>query len=350
MKYSKLGSSGLSVSRICLGTMTWGIQNDQSEADEQIEYALAKGINFMDTAEMYPIPPSPETCHATESIIGDWFSRHNDRREDIILASKISGGGVPHLRNGDPITGDAVTKSIEGSLGRLQTDYIDLYQLHWPNWENTRFGSHHPGDVSFSCLKTDELSEQMLDILQTLDKAIKSGKIRHFGLSDDSPWSINEYIRLSEKHGFAKPVSIQNEFSLIQSQDWPHMIENCIRQDIAYLPWSPIAGGYLTGKYLNGARPEGSRWCKAQRNGLFRDTELASQAVAEYMCVAEKHGYTPAQLALAWCNQFEGVTSTIIGATKMTQLEENIKAFDMPLSEQALADILSVYKKYPAPF
>lgn len=350
MKYSKLGTSGLSVSRVCLGTMTWGSQNVQAEADEQIEYALSQGVNFMDTAELYPVPPSAETAHRTEKIIGNWISRNSGRRQDFILATKITGSGLPHIRQGGPITAQGVFEALDASLSRLQTDYIDLYQLHWPNWQNTRFGNHHPGDVNFSQLKTEELSAQILEILEALDQCIKAGKIRHFGLSDDSPWSLSEYIRLSDKHGLPRPVSIQNEFSLIHAMDWPHLIEFCLREDIAYLPWSPLAGGFLTGKYLNGARPEGCRWSKEQRHGLFRDTSLANAAMAEYLQVAQKHNLTPAELALGWCDQTDGITSTIIGATKLSQLKENIGAFEKPLSEEVLADILTVYKKYPVPF
>jgi len=330
--------------------MTWGSQNIQKEADEQIEYALGQGINFMDTAELYPVPPSAGTAHKTEEIIGNWLSRNAGRRQDFVLASKICGTGLPYIRGGGPITGQGIFEAVDASLARLQTDYIDLYQLHWPNWENTRFGKHHPGDVDFSHLETEQLSGQILEILQALDQCIKTGKIRHFGLSDDSPWSLAEYIRLGDQHGLPRPVSIQNEFSLLHTTDWPHLIEYCIREDIAYMPWSPLAGGYLTGKYLNGARPEGCRWSKAQRNGLFRDTSLANDAMTEYMQVTRKHGITPAQLALGWCNQVDGITTTIIGATKLSQLKENIQAFEKPLSEETLADVLAVYKKYPVPF
>ena len=350
MKYSKLGSSGLSVSRVCLGTMTWGSQNVQNEADEQIEYALSQGINFMDTAELYPVPPAAETAHKTEEIIGDWLSRNPGKRTDFILASKITGPGIPHIRKGTVITGQNILDAVDASLSRLQTDYIDLYQLHWPNWSNTMFGKHHPGDRSFSHLQTDQLSSQILENLEALDQCVKAGKIRHFGLSNDLPWGVSEYIRLSREQGLPRPVSIQNEFSLIHAVDWPCLIEYCIREGVAYMPWSPLAGGFLTGKYQNGARPEGCRWSKQQRNGLFRDTVLANKAVAEYVQVAEKHGLTPAQLALGWCDQIDGVTSTIIGATRISHLKENLQVFEKPLSEDVLADVRQVYKKYPVPF
>ena len=350
MQYSTLGSSRLSVSRICLGTMTWGTQNTQQEADEQIEYALSQGINFIDTAELYPVAPSADTYGDTEAIIGDWISRNKSRRHEVILTSKIAGPGLSYIRDSSPISGKTVIMAVNDSLKRLQTDYIDLYQLHWPNRASPHFAKHHPGMIEFTNVDTAEHSAQMLDILQAIDQCIKAGKIRHFGLSDDTPWGINEYIRLSEKHNLPRAVSIQNEFNLLHTKDWPYLIENCVHQDVAYLPWSPLAGGSLTGKYLNGARPVGSRWSKAQRNGLFRDTTLTNTAVAEYVEVAKKHNLTPAQLALAWCDQVDGVTSTIIGATSLSQLKEDIIAFEKPLSSNVLEDIQSVYRQYPVPF
>ena len=350
MNYSKLGSSDLEVSRICLGTMTWGTQNNQQDANEQIEYALAQGINFIDTAEMYSIPPTAASYGATETLIGNWIAKNPQRRQEFILASKIAGIGVPYIRGGGAITGEAVISSVNASLQRLQTDYIDLYQLHWPNRAHAHFGRHHPGKISFSDVDTAEQSSQMLEILQALAECIKAGKIRHCGLSDDSPWGINEYIHLSEKHHLPRMVSIQNEFNLLHSKDWPYMIENCVHADVAYLPWSPLASGALTGKYLQGARPEGSRWTFSQRNGLFRDTKAVDSAVTAYQRIAQQHGISSAQLALAWCDQMDGVTSTIIGATSMTQLVENISAFDQPLSPELLAEVAVVLKQFPMPF
>ncbi|MFT2111380.1 aldo/keto reductase [Marinomonas sp. 2405UD68-3] len=350
MKFSPLGSSGLSVSRICLGTMTWGTQNNQSDADEQIQYALSEGINFLDTAEMYSVPPTEESYGKTETIIGNWIERNPGRRQEFILATKIAGPGLPYVRNASPITGKTIVEAIDASLARLKTDYIDLYQLHWPNRTSPHFAKHHPNQINFSQVDGTKESEGMLDILIALDKCIKEGKIRHFGLSDDTPWGVNEFVRLSEIHNLAKPVSIQNEFSLLHAKDWPYLIENCIHQDVAYLPWSPLATGSLTGKYVGGARPEGSRWSFAQRHGLFRDTELAEQAVIAYLEVAKKHGISPATLALAWCDQVDGVTSTIIGATSLAQLKENIAAFKEPLPDAVMLDVMAVYKQYPMPF
>lgn len=350
MKYSPLGSSGLNVSRVCLGTMTWGTQNTQSDADAQIDYALGRGINFMDTAEMYAVPPTKESYGATETIIGNWIHRNPSRRGEFILASKVAGPGLSYIRHGSLITGSTVIEAVDASLKRLQTDYIDLYQLHWPNRVSPHFAKHHPGQIQFTKVDAKQQSETMLDILQGLNTCIKAGKIRHYGLSDDTPWGINEYVRLAEMHDLPNPVSIQNEFSLLHAKDWPYLIENCVHQEVAYLPWSPLAAGCLTGKYLGGARPEGSRWSFAQRNGLFRDTVLSEKAVDAYVQLANKYNMTPAQLALAWVDQVDGVTSTIIGATNLDQLKEDIDAFDILLSEEAMKDIMTVFKQFPVPF
>lgn len=350
MLYSPLGKSGIDVSRICLGSMTWGLQNTQADADEQIAYALANGVNFIDTAEMYAVPPTADTYGKTEAIIGDWLSRNKQKRDDIVLATKIAGNGLPWVRNGEDITRQAVIDAVESSLKRLQTDVIDLYQLHWPNRTTPHFGKHFPGNVRFSEADTQQHTASMLDILEGLNDCVKAGKIKHCGLSDDTPWGISQFLRLSEEHNLPRMVSIQNEFSLIHGKDWPYLIEQCIHEDIAYLPWSPLAGGMLSGKYQNGARPEGSRWTLTQRNGLFRNTPASMQAISQYMEIASQLRITPAQLALAWCNQVDGVSSTIIGATNMTQLKENIDAFNIQLSEQAISDIAQVYQQFPVPF
>lgn len=350
MKYSTLGSSNLSVSRVCLGTMTWGVQNSQIDADQQIAYALDHGINFIDTAEIYAIPPSPETYGKTEIIIGDWLARHKSQRDDIVLASKISGAGVSWIRDGGAITAEAVISAVDNSLKRLQTDYLDLYQLHWPNRNSPHFGKHFPNVIDIEGVDSQKHTDQMLEILQALASCVQAGKIKHCGLSDDTPWGINTYLKLSEQYDLPKMVSIQNEFNLLHSKDWPYLIENCHHENVAYLPWSPLAGGILSGKYLNGERPEGSRWTLSQRNGLFRDSKNVHFAVEKYAEIARKYGYTPAQLALAWCDQVQGVTSTIIGATSIEQLREDIDAFNKPLTSEVIAEINAVIQEYPAPF
>ena len=350
MQYSRLGSSGLKVSRVCLGSMTWGEQNTQSQANEQLDYALSQGINFVDTAELYSIPPRAATYGATESIIGNWLCANPQKRKELVIATKIAGPGLNWIRNGDKVTGESVLTAVDHSLKRLQTDYIDLYQLHWPNRSHPHFGNHWPGDTSFSNTDHQQESEQMLQILQALQDCVQAGKIRYCGLSDETPWGINEYLKLSDKYSLPRMVSIQNEFSLLHTKDWPYLMESCVHEDIAFLPWSPLAGGVLSGKYLGGARPEGSRWTITQRNGLFRDSEKVDAAVRAIKALAETNGMTCAQLALAWCNQVEGVTSTIIGATSMVQLKENLEAFSTPLSETIVEDVKQILREYPLPF
>ena len=350
MKYSILGSSDLKVSNICLGSMTWGVQNNQADASEQIDYALSSGINFIDTAEMYAIPPTAETYGTTEKIIGNWLAENRQKRSSIVLATKIAGNGLPWIRNGGNITGEAIIQSVDASLERLQTDYIDLYQLHWPNRLSPHFSKHWPGMLKFSEVNAEQHSKQMLEILQALDVCIKAGKIRYCGLSDETTWGINEYLRLSEKHSLPRMVSIQNEFNLLHTKDWPYLIENCVHANVGYLPWSPLAGGVLSGKYLDGARPKGSRWTISQRNGLFRENEVVEATVGEYAKLAREFEMTAAQLALAWCAQVDGVSSTIIGATSLEQLKEDINAFDNPLPEALLAGVDKIMRKYPMPF
>lgn len=349
MRYSPLGSSGLEVSRVCLGTMTWGTQNNQNDADEQIAYALSQGINFIDTAEMYSIPPTPESYGQTETIIGNWLARNPGRRGDFILASKISPG-LRWVRGGAPLSGDAVIEAVDNSLKRLQTDYIDLYQLHWPNRISPHFGRHFPNRYAVTAFNAEAETAGMLDILQGLDTCVKAGKIRHCGLSDDTPWGIATYLKLSEQHNLPRMVSIQNEFNLLHSKDWPYLVEHCVMENVAFLPWSPLAGGMLSGKYLGGARPEGSRWTLTQRNGLFRETEASNAAIEAYVAIAEKHGITPSQLAIAWCDQVDGVTSTIIGATTMAQLKEDIDAFDIEFNDELKTEVQEVLKRFTVPF
>lgn len=350
MKYVPLGSSSLNVSRVCLGSMTWGVQNNQQDANAQIDFALAQGVNFIDTAEMYAVPPSEQTYGKTEAIIGHWLAANPEKRKDIVLASKIAGPGISYIREGSPISGKTVREAIDDSLTRLQTDYIDVYQLHWPNRTSPHFGKHWPNSKGFLSEDSAIETEQMLDILQGLADSVKAGKIRYCGLSDDTTWGINQYLRLSEQYDLPRMVSIQNEFSLLQTKDWPYLIENCARENIAYLPWSPLASGILTGKYINGARPEGSRWTFMQRQGLFRDTKNTNAAAKAYVDLAAQYNMTPAQLALAWCDQVNGVTSTIIGATTMAQLTENLTAFKTELSPALIIDINEVLKQFPAPF
>lgn len=350
MQYNKLGSSDLKVSRVCLGTMTFGVQNNQADANEQIDYALAQGVNFIDTAEMYPTPPSAKTSGDTERIIGNWLSQNPQKRSDIILMTKIAGPGLSYIRNGDKIRATHIASAVDDSLQRLKTDYIDVYQLHWPNRVSPHFNRHWFGKVNFSKVDAAKEEAEILEVLKALDDCVKEGKIRYCGLSNESSWGIEKYINLAKEHGLPKMVSVQNEFSLIQSKDWPYVTESCVLNDVAYLPWSPLGGGVLSGKYLGGACPEGSRWSFRGRHGNFRNQEMVHNAVQDYKDIAEKNGMTTSQLSLAWVDQFDWVTSTIIGATKMSQLKEDIAAFDKTLSEETLKEIYQVTQQYLAPY
>jgi aryl-alcohol dehydrogenase-like predicted oxidoreductase len=349
MEFTKLGSSGIKVSRICLGTMTWGNQNTEEHGHAQMDYAAACGINFFDTAEMYAVPPSAETYGRTEEIIGTWFKK-TGKRSEIVLATKIAGGGMPYIRGGkNRIDGENIRKAIDSSLTRLQTDYIDLYQLHWPNRPFPHFGLNNAGEIDFTKTNTAAQVDNFMDVLNALDEGVKAGKIRAVGLSDDSAWGIMKYIQLADAHGLPRMTSIQNEFSLLKRSDDPYLAEVCVREEVAYLPWSPLAGGMISGKYLNGARPAGTRWAIDSRK-LFRDTDQANNAVVEYMDIARKYGLDVCQMAIKFCDLQSFVTSTIIGATSMEQLKTDIAAFDIVIPADALKEIDTVHRKYPIPF
>lgn len=348
MKYNPLGTTGLEVSEICLGTMTWGKQNTEAEGHEQMDYAVAQGVNFFDTAELYAIPPEKETQGRTEEIIGSWFASRKNR-EKIILASKVTGPGIAYIRDGVPITSTEVDKALDLSLARLQTDYIDLYQLHWPNRAFPHFGRHYAGMVDFAQDNTSEIEENFLDILEGLNKAVQAGKICAAGLSNETAWGIMSYNRLAEAHDLPRMQSIQNEYSLVNQNDDPYISEVCIRDNVSYLAWSPLGGGMLSGKYLNGARPKGARWSLDDRP-IFRDTPKSQKAVQAYVDIADKHGLDVCQMALAHVTDQEFVTSTIIGATTMDQLKTNIASKDLTLTDQVKQEIDAVYRTYPIPY
>lgn len=350
MKKVKLGSSDLQVSEVCLGSMTWGSQNTEAEGHEQIDYALDQDINFIDTAEVYAVPPKEETCGLTEKYIGTWLAKNQSKREDIILATKVVGQGVAWIRDGEKINPKGIKQAIEGSLKNLQTDYVDLYQLHWPNRPGPHFNKHWPQHIDYQSIDVENEREELFNILTALSELIAEGKIREIGLSNETPWGINEYQRLSEMHNLPKMVSIQNEFNLLHLMDSPHTIETCILNDVAYLPWSPLAGGALSGKYRNGALPANCRWTIEQRNGIFRDTSHSHAAIDAYYEVANRHGLSLTQLTLAYIYQFNGVTSTIIGATSVEQLKEDLSAYEVVLTDEIMEEINAVIKQFPVPF
>lgn len=350
MQYKKLGTTDMSVSHVCLGTMTWGCQNTEGEAFEQMDCAVEQGINFFDTAELYAVPPEEHTQGLTEAYIGNWFAK-TSKRKDIILATKVAGRGLPWIDNGAPISAQRIEIAIERSLKRLQTDYIDLYQLHWPNYPYPHHGNHNAGKIDYAQIDGGREQEGMLTILHALDKAVKAGKIRAFGLSNDTPWGVMKYLGLANKHNLPRVASVQNEYSIMYRHDEPYLTEVCMHEQVAYLPYSPLVCGAISGKYLGGARPKGARWSLGKDNRPNqRDTEMAQNAVRDYMTVAQKHGLDVCQMALAFCYQQSFVTSTIIGATTMEQLKSNIDAKDIVLSTECLNDIQSVHNKFPVPY
>lgn len=344
MKYTKLGRTDLEVSQICLGTMTWGRQNTQADGHAQMDYALGQGVNFWDTAEMYAVPPNAQTYGKTEEIIGTWFAKNKTKRGEVILATKIAGVGLPWVRGGKSVIDRKnILEAVEESLKRLQTDYIDLYQLHWPNRGSYHFGQHWTYHPQF---KKKSIEENMVEVLETLQDLITSGKIRHVGLSDETAWGTTRWVNLADQLNLPRMISIQNEYSLLCRIFEPDLLEVCVAEDVSFLPWSPLATGMLSGKYLDGARPAGTRWTLL--NGPSdRDTDQAQDAVRAYIKVAQKHGLDACQMALAFVNSRPFVDSNIIGATSIDQLRDNIASIDIVLSEECLKDIHAVYKDFP---
>ncbi len=343
MQYRKLGRTGLDVSVICLGTMTWGRQNTEADGHEQMDYALTQGVNFWDTAEMYAVPPTPDSYGKTETIIGTWLAKNPGKREDIILASKIAGPGLGWVRGGNyKIDRANILEAVEGSLKRLQTDYIDLYQLHWPNRGSYHFSQQWKFNPQFDAAAVEE---NFIEVLETLDELIKAGKIRHIGLSDETAWGTMKYLELSKKHNLPRMQSIQNEYSLLCRVFEPDFTEVAMAEDCGLLAWSPLATGMISGKYLDGARPAGTRWTLLDKPP--RDTPHAQDAVRAYIDVAEKHGLDVTQMALAFVNSRPFVTANIIGATNMDQLKSNIASIDLELSPDVLSDIETVRRDYP---
>ncbi len=346
MEYRKLGRTGLDISVIGLGTMTWGVQNTQADGFEQMDYALEQGINFFDTAEMYAIPPSEDTFGATETIIGHWFaSREN--REKVILASKITGPGLPWVRDGNyRIDKKNILLALEGSLKRLQTDYIDLYQLHWPNR-----GSYHFGQIWNYAPKFDVLAEEenFLEVLHTLQTLVQAGKIRHIGLSNETAWGITKWLQLAAQNNLPRMASIQNEYSLICRHFEPDLSEIAIHEECGLLAWSPLSRGMLSGKYLNGAQPKGAR-LTIETRAEHRTHPHTEAAVKKYIALAQRYELDVCQMALAFVNEQAFVSSTLIGATNMEQLKNNINSIDLKLSTELKAEIETLRREHPMPY
>ena len=347
MKMNKLGSSDLEVSELCLGSMTWGTQNTADEGHAQIDYALDHGINFIDTAEMYPVNPvSAETKGRTERIIGLWFDKHM-RRDEVILATKHSGEGLAHIRGGAPISSKTIAETIEGSLRRLKTDYIDLYQFHWPNRGSYMFRKNWTYDPSGQ--DRGETIAHMEDALGALQAEVKRGTIRHFGLSNESAWGMAQWSAVAERVGGPRPISVQNEYSLMCRMADTDVAEACVNERIDMFAFSPLATGLLTGKYQKGAVPEGSRLSLSPDLG-GRRTKRAFEAVDAYLEVARKHKLDPVHMALAWCCQRPFMGSVIFGATSIAQLEKAIGSSKVILTPEMMRHLDEVNQAHPLPY
>ena len=342
MNYKKLGNTDLNVSTICLGTMTWGEQNTQNEAFEQMDYSLDNGVNFWDTAELYAVPPKAETYGYTETIIGNWFEK-TKKRKDVILASKVGGPSRKYMRNGEnSFTGKNLGNALHGSLKRLKTDYIDLYQLHWPERNVNNFGrlgyEHKENDWN-----------KFEDVLENLKKFIEEGKIRYVGLSNETPWGVMNYLQLSKDKDLPRMMSIQNPYSLLNRSYEVGLAEVSIRENIGCLSYSPLASGYLTGKYRNKQFPKGSRmerdfdfWTRYRKPNT-------SEAVEEYYKISQKFDLDMSQMSIKFCEVQDFMTSVIIGATTMEQLKTNVESVKVNLDSEVIKEINNVQKKYPNP-
>lgn len=343
MEYRQLGRTDIKVSLICLGTMTWGEQNTQDEGFAQMDMALEHGVNFIDTAELYPVPPKAETYTATETIIGNWFEQRKNR-DKVILASKVAGPGewVDYMRDGVCLDRKNITAAIDGSLKRLKTDYIDLYQLHWPDRQTNFFGQlgyqHNPVDNSVPI-------EETLDVL---DELVKSGKVRHIGLSNETPWGTMQFVHKAETKNQARIVSIQNPYNLLNRSFEVGLAEIAHRESVGLLAYSPMAFGALSGKYINNQKPEGARLTLFERFDRYSNPQ-ALAAIEAYVTLARKHGLDPAQMALAYVNSRSFLTSNIIGATNLVQLKSNLESIELNLSEEVLNEIDAIHTRQPNP-
>jgi len=344
MIYTNLPHTDIEVSKICLGTMTWGNQNTEEEGHEQINYALDKGVNFLDTAELYPVPAHKDRYAATEKVIGNWFKK-NGNREDIVLASKIAGKAeMTKFIRTSGFTRESIIEAVEGSLQRLQTDYIDLYQLHWPDRSTNYFGQRgYKHDIS------DHWEDNIHQVLETFRDLIREGKIKHVGISNETPWGTMRFLEESKVHGtLPRTITVQNPYSLLNRLFEVGMAEISMREQVGLLAYSPMGFGALSGKYLGDRMPEGSRLSLfPQYNRYIGDR--AVEATKRYYDLAQANGLTLAQMALAFVNTRPFVTSTIIGATGLRQLEENIGSIDIDLSEDVLKEIEAIHNSIPNP-
>ena len=350
MKKNNLGKTDIMVSEICLGTMTWGQQNSEKEAHDQLSFAIERGINFIDTAEMYSVPPKEETYGLTEKYIGTWLK--NQDRSKIILATKIAGrtsnvpSGPPRLdwiRKGPRLNEEHIFEAIENSLKRLNTEYIDLYQIHWPERPVNSFGQlgyiHNP--------REDDIKIEVT--LEALSKAVQKGLIKYIGLSNETPWGVMKFIEAAKEFGLPRIVSIQNPYSLLNRSFEAGLSEIAINEEVGLLPYSPLAGGVLSGKYLNGKKPENARMTLFERMRTRYTNQHAENAVLEYQKIALKYDLNLTQMAINFVTKQNFVTSNIIGATSIDQLEENIDSINCELNEEVIKEIEKVHKIYTYP-
>lgn len=347
MKMNPLGRTGMQVSELCLGTMTFGTQTSETEAHVQIDYALAAGVNFIDTAEMYPVNPiRAETTGRSEEILGTWHKK-TGRRGDYILATKHSGEGMAAVRNGAPISSETIAATVEGSLKRLQTDYIDLYQFHWPNRGSYMFRKNWDYDPTTQ--NREETLDNMRDCLEALQGQVDKGNIRAFGLSNESAWGTAQWLRLSEEGVGPRVASIQNEYSLLCRMYDTDLAELSVNEDVGLLAFSPLGTGLLTGKYQGGVVPEGSRKSIVPELG-GRHSLRVYDAVAAYLEIAARHGLDPVHMALAWCRTRPFMASAIFGATTQAQLEHALKSVELELSAEVLEEISRAHRAHPMPY
>lgn len=342
MQLKKLPHSTLEISPLCLGTMTFGEQNTESEAFSQLDYALERGINFIDTAEMYPVPPNSDTQGRTEEYIGNWIKK-SGKREKVVLATKVAGpSGVPYIREDMALDWRNIHLAIDESLNRLQTEYVDLYQIHWPQRKTNCFGQlNYP-------YPDDQNDTPILETLEALADVVKQGKVRYIGLSNETPWGVMSYLRLAEKHDLPRAITIQNPYNLLNRTFEVGLSEIAHNEGVELLAYSPLAFGALSGKYLNDAKPEGAR-CTLYERFVRYFTPNGVKATEAYVKLAQEHGLDPAQMALAFVNQCPFVASNIIGATTMEQLKSNIDSLEVDLSEELLASLQEIGVQYSNP-
>ncbi|ALM71859.1 NADP(H)-dependent aldo-keto reductase [Vibrio vulnificus] len=342
MQYTKLPHSTLEISKLCLGTMTFGEQNSQQDAFEQLDYAVAQGINFIDTAEMYPVPPKAQSQGLTEQFIGNWLSK-SGKREKVLIATKIAGPrNVPYIRDNMSLNRRHIHTAIDDSLTRLQTDYVDLYQLHWPQRQTNCFGQ-----LNYPYPDAQE-EVTLIETLEALNELVKAGKVRYIGVSNETPWGVMTLLRLAEKHDLPRIVSIQNPYNLLNRSFEVGLSEISHYEGIQLLAYSPMAFGTLSGKYLDGALPTGARCTLFERFQRYF-TPQGLEATKAYVSLARDYGLDPAQMALAFVNQRPFVASNIIGATTLDQLKANIESLNVKLEDEVLNKIQQIGTTYSNP-